>query len=85
MDQLDNEPLYRLIVKHGGKRPEPGKSEDELRQLLRDAYEAELEAEQPLAGFDQREREAWKAAGIPHPQEVKRSKRPKTTNYTVNY
>lgn len=59
---MDNEHLCLLIKKAGGKRPAKGTSVAGLRQLLRDAYEVKLEAEQPLAGFAVREREAVKAA-----------------------
>ncbi len=58
----DNEHLYLSIAKAGGKRPAPGTSEDDLRQLYRDAIEVKLEAGQPLAELDRLEREAWKAA-----------------------
>ena len=56
--------LYLAIVKAGGDRPQPGASEAYLRQLLRNAYEAQWEAEQPLAELDRLEREAWKTAGV---------------------
>jgi hypothetical protein len=59
---IDNEHLYLLIVAAGGKRPAKGTSEDDLRQLLRDAIEAKTEAADPVAGYDEREAEAVGAA-----------------------
>ncbi len=57
------EELLRLsLVKFGVPTPEPGTSEADLRQLYRDAMEVKLEADDPIAGYEEREHEAWKAA-----------------------
>jgi hypothetical protein len=68
---ISTELLRLAIAKAGGPTPPKGTSEDELRQRYRGALEVKLEAEEPLAGFDQRERDAWK--GVPECQPATRS------------
>jgi hypothetical protein len=59
---ISTELLRLSIAKATGKTPPKDASEAELHELLRLEYEAKLEADDPIAGYDQREREAVQAA-----------------------